>query len=146
MCHLLTAALRAANVRAWPTPGSKRSGRGGPRGEARIRAAIEDRKLDEALIAEVTAKVQAVDPKLNWELGPGGTAQHALCLSSGGDPELRRLTARWLRAAPATDAVWEFHPARRGAPGLSDAKLQIGEHIVPLAEMRFTVTIDPTAS
>ena len=101
------------------------------------------RKLDEALIAEVTAKVQAVDPKLTWELGPGGAAQHAFSLSSGGDPELRRLAARWHRAAPAADAVWEFHPARRGAPGLSDAKLQIAEHTIPLGEMRFTVTIDP---
>ena len=114
-----------------------------PEAGARISAAIADRKLDEALIAEVTAKVQAVHPKLTWELGPGGTAQHAFCLSSGGDPELRRLTERWLRAAPATDAVWEFHPARRGAPGLSDARLQIAEHTVPLGEMRFTVTIDP---
>ena len=92
-----------------------------PEAGARISAAIADRKLEEALIAEVTAKVQAIHPKLTWELGPGGTAQHAFCLSSGGDPELRRLTERWLRAAPATDAVWEFHPARRGAPGLADA-------------------------
>ena len=114
-----------------------------PEAQARITAAIAARKLDEALIAEVTAKVHAVDPKLTWELGPGGTAQHAFSLSSGGDPELRRLAARWLRAAPATDAVWEFHPARRGAPGLSDAKLQIAEHTVPLGEMRFTVTVDP---
>ena len=114
-----------------------------PEAEVRIRAAIADRKLDEALIAEVTAKVQAVAPKLTWELGPGDTAQHALSLASGGDPELRRLTARWHRAAPSTDAVWEFHPARRGAPGLSDAKLQIAEHTVPLDEMRFTVAIDP---
>jgi hypothetical protein len=114
-----------------------------PEAEVRIRAAIADRKLDEALVAEITAKVQAIDPKLAWELGPGGAAQHALCLSSGGDPELRRLTARWHRAAPAADAVWEFHPARRGAPGLSDAKLQIAEHTVSLGEMRFTATIDP---
>ena len=114
-----------------------------PEARARISAGIEARKLDEALIAEITAKVQAVDPKLTWELGPGGAAQHAFCLSSGGDPALRRLTARWHRAAPAADAVWEFLPARRGAPGLSDAKLQIAEHTVPLGEMRFTATIDP---
>jgi hypothetical protein len=114
-----------------------------PEASARISAAIEGRKLDETLIAEITAKVQAVHAKLTWELGPGGTAQHAFSLSAGGDPELRRLTERWLRAAPATDAAWEFHPARRGAPGLSDARLQIAEHTVPLDEMRFTVTVDP---
>jgi hypothetical protein len=114
-----------------------------PDGGRRIGAAIEARKLDEALIAEVTAKVQAVHPKLTWELGPGAAAQHAFCLSPGGDPELRRLTERWLRAAPASDGAWEFHPAKRGAPSLSDAKLQIAEHTVPLGDMRFTVTVDP---
>jgi Family of unknown function (DUF695) len=114
-----------------------------PEASARITAAIADGKLDEALIAEVTAKVQAIHAKLTWELGPGGTAKHALCLSAGGDPELRRLTERWFRAAPAADAVWEFHPARRPAPGLTGAKLQIAEHTVPLDEMRFTVTVDP---
>jgi len=114
-----------------------------PEAGPRISAAIEARKLEEALIAEITAKVQAVHPKLTWELASGGTAQHAFCLSSGGDPELRRLTERWRRAAPATDGVWEFHPAKPGLPGLADARLQIAEHVVPLGEMRFTVTIDP---
>jgi hypothetical protein len=114
-----------------------------PEGGKRLVTAIEARKLDEALIADVTAKVQAVHPKLTWELGPGATAQHAFCLSPGGDPELRRLTERWLRAAPAADGAWEFHPAKRGAPALSDARLQIAEHTVPLGDMRFTVTIDP---
>jgi hypothetical protein len=114
-----------------------------PDAGARLGAALDDRKLDEALIAEITAKVQAFHPKLTWELGPGTTAKYAFCLSPGGDPELRRLTERWLRAAPAADAVWEFHPAKRAAPGLSDARLQIAEHTVPLGEMRFTVTLDP---
>jgi hypothetical protein len=114
-----------------------------PEAGPRLGAAIESRKLDEGLVAEITAKVQAVHPKLTWELGPGGTAQHAFCLSSGGDPELRRLTERWRRAAPAPDATWEFHPAKPGAPGLSDARLQIAEHTLPLGEMRFTVAVDP---
>jgi len=114
-----------------------------PEAGARIRAAIENRKLDEALAAEVTAKVQAIHPKLTWELGPGGTAPHAFSLSAGGDPELRRLTERWFRAAPAADAVWEFHPARRAAPNLADARLQIADHTIPLDEMRFTVMVDP---
>jgi hypothetical protein len=111
---------------------------------ARLGAGIEQRAIDEALVAEITGKAQAIHPKLTWELGPGGTARHAFCLSSNGDPELRRLTERWLRAAPAADAVWEFHPARRGAPALADARLQIAEHTVPLSEMRFTVALDPS--
>jgi hypothetical protein len=114
-----------------------------PEAAGRIGAAIEQAKTDQALIAEVTGRVQAVHPKLTWELGPGSTARHAFCLSPSGDPELRRLTERWLRAAPATNAVWEFHPARRAAPGFASARLQIAEHTVPLEDMRFTVALDP---
>jgi len=114
-----------------------------PEAAARIRTAIENRKLDEALVAEVAAKVQAIHPQLTWEMGPGGAAQHALCLSSGGDPELRRLTERWFRAAPPADAVWEFHPAKRAAPNLAEARLQIAEHTIDLGAMRFMVTLDP---
>jgi hypothetical protein len=114
-----------------------------PEAAVRVGAAIEQGKFDEALIAEITAKVQAVHPKLTWELGPGGSAKHAFCLSSNRDPELRRLTERWLRAAPPSDAVWEFHPARRGAPALADARLQVAEHTVQLGEMRFMVALDP---
>jgi hypothetical protein len=112
--------------------------------QARISAAIEQRTLDDGLIAEVTAKVQAIHPKLSSEIGPGGSSKHALSVSANGDPELRRLTERWVRAAPEADAVWEFHPARPGAPGLfTDARLQMAEHTVALAEMRFAVTLDP---
>src|SRR6476620_2797179 len=117
-----------------------------PGGQERIRAAIEARKFEDTLVAEITAKVQGIHPKVLWEMGPGTTAQHAFCLSAGGDPELRRLTERWLRAAPGdagANGVWEFHPAKRGAPALSEAKLQIADHTVGLADMRFTVTVDP---
>lgn len=109
----------------------------------RIGAAIEQRRFEEALVAEVTAKVQAIDPKLTWELGPGTRAQHAFSLSPNGQPELRRATERWVRAAPASGGEWEFHPARRGAPALSDARLQLAEHTIALDEMRFTVALDP---
>ena len=112
----------------------------------RIGAAIEQRQFEEALVGEVTAKVQAIHPKLTWELGPGTTASHAFSLSSNGDPELRRATERWVRGAPAAGGQWEFHPARRGAPTLSDARLQMAEHTVALAELRFAVALDQAAS
>ena len=108
-----------------------------------LRAAMEARQLDEALVAEITSRIQAIHPKLAWEVGPGDGAAHAFCMTTGGDPELRRLTERWLRAAPPTDGVWELHAARRAAPGMADARLQIAEHVIPLADMRFTVALDP---
>jgi hypothetical protein len=42
---------------------------------------------------------------------PRGSA-HALCVTPEGRPELRSVTERWVRAGPAADAVWEYHPAR----------------------------------
>jgi hypothetical protein len=114
-----------------------------PEAAVRIGAAIEQAKIEEPLIAEVTGRVQAVHPKLTWELGPGSTARHAFSLSPNGDPELRRLTERWVRAAAAADGVWEFRPARLGAPAFSGAQLQVAEHTVALADMRFMVALDP---
>jgi hypothetical protein len=110
----------------------------------RIQADIAARRIDEALVAEITSKVQGIHPKLTWELGPGASGPHAFCLSAAGDPELRRLTERWLRAAPAPDGSgWEFYPSKPGSPAFADARLEIGEHKVTLGEMRFTVTLDP---
>jgi Family of unknown function (DUF695) len=86
-------------------------------GEARprIEAAIQTGAWGE-LTAEVADRVRAIEPRLDWEFGPGvGGARHALCLSGKGDPDLRRLTERWVRAGPPADATWEFHPARRAS-------------------------------
>ena len=68
------------------------------------------------LPAEIGKHVSAMGEKLDWELGKGKESAHAFCLSSGGDPAMRALTERWLRAAPARDATWEFHPARQAHP------------------------------
>jgi hypothetical protein len=118
-----------------------------PDGRVRIEAGIDARQIDEALVAEITGKVQGIHPKLTWELGPGAAAPHAFCLSPAGDPELRRLTEKWLRAAPSPDPSgnggWEFYAAKPGSPAFAEARLEIGEHKVALGDMRFTVTLDP---
>ncbi len=55
-----------------------------PDGGARLRAGIEARKLDEPLLAEITAKVQGIAPKLTWEMGPGGHRAARLLPVGGG--------------------------------------------------------------
>src|SRR5437762_1556210 len=68
------------------------------------------------LTPEVAERVRAIEPRLDWEFGPGVSgARHALCLSGRGDPDLRRITESWVRAGPPPDATWEFHPARRAS-------------------------------
>jgi hypothetical protein len=65
---------------------------------------------------QLTRQVHEIHPELAWEFTRGQRAQHALCITPEGKPELRALTERWLRAAPATDATWEYHPARPATP------------------------------
>lgn len=66
----------------------------------------------EQLQDELTAHVEAVHPELQWEIGPGARAAASLAISAGGVLELRTLAERCVRAAPASDAEWEYLPAR----------------------------------
>ena len=60
----------------------------------------------------LTELTEAIQPELEWELMPGQTAEHALCMSSAADPRLRMITQQWVDAAPAAGSTWEYHPAR----------------------------------
>ena len=62
---------------------------------------------------EISRRVEAIDPDLGWELGPGKKSRHHLAISSGGDPEGRVLAERWLSRAPAADEIWEYYAARQ---------------------------------
>jgi hypothetical protein len=108
----------------------------------RIQAAIESDGFNDALVAEIAAHVTAIHQDLDWELGPGGEARHAFCLSPKGDPVLRKVTERWLRTAPARDAVWEYHPARRGGHEVSGARLKIGGFDLLLSDFSLAFEID----
>lgn len=69
----------------------------------RIEHAIATRQW-EPLVEEVSAHVLALHPGLAWEFQAGRHAKHALCITANGAPELRRLTERWARSAPAPSA------------------------------------------
>lgn len=88
----------------------------------------------------LTELTEAIEPNLEWELMPGRTATHALCLSAAADPRLRLITERWAQAAPPADPTWEFHPARI-AVGLEPIELA-GIDIDP-DEARVRVEADP---
>jgi hypothetical protein len=94
------------------------------------------------LVDEVTTHVKAIDPRLAWELGEGQRAAHALCLTPEGDPALRVVTERWLRAAPPADATWEYHPARPASLAALGATLEIGRRRLVPAEARLLVQVD----
>ncbi len=88
----------------------------------------------------LTALAEAIEPSLEWELMPGQSATHALCLSAAADPRLRLITDRWVQASPPPNATWEFHPARIPV-GLETIELA-GMDIDP-SEARVGVEPDP---
>lgn len=105
-------------------------------------AAFEQKQgVEPALITALTAHVAAIDDRLDWEFGPGEQSRHHLCLSSKGDPELRVIVERWLRAAPASDGVWEFYGARRANPH-GGLQLEIAGHKIALDELRVAFAFD----
>ena len=113
-----------------------------PAARGRIQAAIEGGGYDDALVDDISARVAAINPELDWELAPGSKARHAFCLSGKGDPELRRLTEQWLRSAPAIDQTWEYHPARRGNAELDDVNLEMAGFEVALNDFVAAFEVD----
>ncbi|MFO0668476.1 MAG: DUF695 domain-containing protein [Polyangiaceae bacterium] len=65
------------------------------------------------LVTKMGERVAAIDPRLDWEFGPGYVNDHHLALSGKGDPRLRVLTEQWLARAPDGGSVWEFYAARQ---------------------------------
>src|ERR1700712_1007827 len=61
-------------------------------------------------------RVRRIHENLDWELGHGLHARHVLIVTAPGDPGTRAIARRWLRAAPASDNVWEYADMRRPSP------------------------------
>ncbi|MBX3188602.1 MAG: DUF695 domain-containing protein [Labilithrix sp.] len=107
----------------------------------RIARAIHQGGMHADDVEAMNARVGAIAPDLDWELGPGHRSQHHLAVTGRGDPVLRVMTARWLAAAPEPTEVWEYHASRQPARG-SGLCLQIGGHSVALDELQAAVEVD----
>jgi hypothetical protein len=79
-------------------------------------AADIERGTVAARAQEISAAVDALHPKLAWELSPGSTAKHALVVSPEGNAEFRPIALRWAASAPPPDDTWEYHPSRQPGP------------------------------
>src|SRR5262249_19831241 len=96
-----------------------------------------------SLEPEISAQVRSLDPDLAWELAPGRTSKHALCVTGGGVAELRSLAERVVRTAPSADETWEYRPARAADPANAlRMKLEIGGFEVELSTSKASVTVD----
>lgn len=82
----------------------------------------------------VSRQVAAIHPELAWEFGRGIHSEHQLTVTAGGNPALRRVARRWMRAAPPSDQTWSFYDMR--LPGSLDTVLKVADAEVAFADMR----------
>lgn len=92
-------------------------------------------------VDRLTTRLQAIDPGLTWHFGEGAAARYRLTASAGGVAEVRPAAERWLRAAPAADAMWEFRASQEADPEALTSRLEIGGSELDLSLVRFRVDV-----
>lgn len=86
---------------------------------------------------QLTKLIAAIHPDLTWHFSAGTDAQHRLTVSAGGVAAVRPVAERWRRAAPATDALWEFRSSQEADPRSLENILEIAGQRVELAQTVF---------
>lgn len=75
---------------------------------------------NQGVLQELDRRVHGMDPRLSWEIGPGGIEPWQLVISPNLDRDLRATAREIISLAPVLHG-WEFHSARR--PKAWDYKL-----------------------
>jgi hypothetical protein len=86
--------------------------------------------------------VAALHPELHFSLDRGQRAVYALVVSGQEDPRLRPYTDAWHAAAPADDAIWEYHDSVPPVPDPTLVTVNLGTHRIPLADVRVVAQVD----
>ncbi|WP_246007010.1 DUF695 domain-containing protein [Actinomadura pelletieri] len=100
--------------------------------------------LSAETMEELSRRVHKIHPGLLWEIGGAEDRAPFLTVTGGGNPELRGITERWVRAAPsgAAAAGWVFHPARQPDPEMLNQDLILGDHEFDLEYVRLGMRAD----
>ncbi|MER7544573.1 DUF695 domain-containing protein [Spirillospora sp. NPDC127506] len=111
---------------------------------AAAESAVPGEGLSAETIEELSRRVHRIHPGLQWEIGGADDRNPSLTVTGGGDPELRGVTERWARAAPAGAAAdgWSFHPARQADPEMLSQDLILGDHEFDLEYVRLGMRAD----
>lgn len=107
-----------------------------------IAAGIDGGGIPDDIVDGLREQVDAIHPSLAWELSPGTNAEHALVVTSGGNPELRAIAERWRRSAPPPDETWEYHATRQPSYGDLATNLKLDGREVDLKDLVATVEIE----
>lgn len=86
--------------------------------------------------------VALLHPDLQFSLERGRHAIYALVISGQEDPALRPYTDAFAAAAPADDAIWEYHDSVPPVPDPSEVTVNLAGHSVSLADVRVAAQVD----
>ncbi len=110
-------------------------------GAAQVADAIARKEPTETSSA-LTELIGRIHQDLEWELGPGLHAKHALIVTAAGNPTHRAVARRWLRAAPPSDETWEYADLRRPGPAFTIRF----DGLPPIPVDKAVVSIEPDAA
>jgi hypothetical protein len=109
-----------------------------------VAAALGDREPNR-VENQLCQLVADLHPRLHFALERGQRSIYALVVSGQEDPELRPFTDAWKAAAPPEDPIWEYHDSVPPVPDPTQVTVNIGEHRIPLAEIRVVAQVDEEA-
>ncbi|MBE9376233.1 hypothetical protein IQ251_17425 [Saccharopolyspora sp. HNM0983] len=106
-------------------------------------AALGDGELHrvENLLADAVA---AMHPELTFTVERGEVAVYALVVTGQADPRLRVWTDAWMAAAPAADALWEYHDSVPPVPDPTEVTVNLRGEKYPLSQIRVVAQVDET--
>jgi len=105
-------------------------------GRVMIETALARQEMVDAA-PELTRRVRALGPGLEWHLGPGTAVAHSFTLSAANAPEQRPTAERWRRLAPDS-GNWEFRSAKAADPAPLAHRLALPGASIDLAEATLT--------
>ncbi|MET9633952.1 hypothetical protein ABZX92_41515 [Lentzea sp. NPDC006480] len=91
---------------------------------------------------ELGALVKSLHPDLIFSLEQGHLAMYALVVTGQEDPRLRPYTDAWIRKAPPTDMVWEFHDSVPPVPDPTEVIINLGQVKMRLGDYRVVAQVD----
>lgn len=106
-----------------------------------VAAALGDRE-PQRVENQLCGLVADLHPDLHFSLERGQQAIYALVLSGQEDPRLRPYTDAWRAAAPAADAIWEYHDSVPPVPDPTQVTVNLGAHRIPLEDVRVVAQVD----
>jgi hypothetical protein len=111
--------------------------------EAEDERQVTSDPLPAELFEEIARRLQLIHPDLLWEIGQNDDGP-VLTVTGGGDPELRGVTERWLRAAPPVSGRkgWRYYAARQPDHSMLSMGLKVGEDEFDLSYVRVGMRAD----